>query len=205
MRKQKQHWIQRASGFGKNLAVVVAILSSLSAISGAAWSLFEFARATREKSRVAQISQLTTYASFGQFLKRYHEIEIKTDRFIRTHRETDWARFDQEQLKKYKTGSSMYYSSELEEFRDIHQFYEELATLIRFNAVDFELVFQLITFPSDFYEITKPLQNFLRDHWFELRPDPARRALKDLGFNLDELAKNYEARRDNKPVKWSQP
>ncbi len=69
----------------------------------------------------------------------------------------------------------MYYSPELKDFRKIHQFYEELGALIHFNAVDFELVFQLITFPSDFQETTQPLQHFLRDHWFELRSDRCRK------------------------------
>ena len=198
-----RRWLQVASRFGKNLAVVVAIVSSLSAIAGAAWTLFEFARATREKSRVAQIAQLTTYASFGELLKRYHEIEQKTDAFMRQHRHATWDLAAL--LKQHETGASMYYSPELKDFRDIHQFYEELGTLIRFGAVDFELVFQLVTFPSDFQETTKPLQQFLSDHWFELRSDLTAKKLRDFGFNLAELEKNYEARRHGRPVQWSVP
>ena len=195
--------LRRLSRFATNLAVVVAIVSGLSAIAGAAWSLVEFARATREKSRAAQIGQLTSYASFGEVLKQYHMIEEKTDAFLRQHRRADWDL--PALLTKYQTGASIYYSPELRDFRDIHQFYEELAALVRYNAVDFELVFQLITFPSDFQDTTKPLQRFLADHWFELRADPDSRALKDFGSNLAEIEKNYDARRRGQAVTWSAP
>ena len=205
MAKKQPTWFDQVTRVSKHLAIVVAVLSSLSAISGAAWSLFEFARATRDKARVAQIAQLTSYASFGELLKRYHEIEEKTDAFLRVHRRTNWTAKANELLKKYETGASMYYSPDLRDFRYIHQFYEELGTIIRFNAVDFELVFQLVTFPSDFYENTKPLQDFLSNHWFELREEPKKRILEDFGFNLQELSRNYEARRKNQPLSWSKP
>jgi hypothetical protein len=198
-----RNWLEAASSLGKNLAVVVAIVSSLSVIAGTAWSLFEFANATRAKSRSARIAQLTTYESFGELLKRYHEIEQKTDDFTRRHRRADWN--FAALLKQYETGASVYYSDAFKDFRAIHQFYEELGTVIRFGAVDFELVFQLITFPSDFQEATRPLQQFLQDHWFELRADPKERQLRDFGFNLAELEKNYEARRHSKPVRWTLP
>jgi len=44
-----------------------------------------------------------------------------------------------------------------------------------------------ITFPSDFTDATRDLQNFLRDHWFELSQDPKKRRLCDFGANLDQL------------------
>jgi hypothetical protein len=196
-------WLRGASRVAKNLAVVVAIVSGLSVILSAAWSLYQFGVATRDRSRTARIAQLTTHESFGQVLKRYHEIELTTDNFMRRHRRgsLDLPAF----LKRYETGSSMYYSPELKDFREIHQFYEELGALIRYGAVDFELVFQLITFPSDFQEATRPLQQFLSDHWFELRADPGEKRLRDFGFNFAELEKNYEARRHGRPVSWSSP
>lgn len=107
-----------------------------------------------------------------------------------------------EMLTRYKTGSAMYTSPELKDFRTIHQFYEELGTLIRFGAIDFETAFQLITFPSDFFEETRPQHNFLRDNWFALRADPNQRALSDFGANLAELGNNYAARRQGLPVSW---
>ena len=196
-------WAKGASHVAKQLALAVAIVSALSTLAGAGWSLIEFAKATREQARVARISQLTTYASFGELLKRYHVIEKSTDGFMRQHRTPDWDL--SALLKQYQTGASVYYSQELSEFRDIHQFYEELGTLIRFNAVDFELVFQVITFPSDFQDTTRQLQQFLADHWFELRSDPRSRVLTDFGFNLAELERNYEAHRRGNPVAWTEP
>lgn len=185
---------------GSRLAIVVGVISGLSTVGGAAWSLLEFAHATRTETRAARVKQVTSYASFGEFLKRYHEIEEVTERFLADYRTK---KFDPaEMLTRYKTGSAMYTAPELKDFRAIHQFYEELGTLIRFGAIDFETAFQLITFPSDFFEETRPLHNFLRDNWFALRPDPQQRALSDFGANLTELGNNYAARRQGLPVSW---
>jgi hypothetical protein len=193
--KPTKTWVDVAASFGKKLAVIVAIVSGLTAVSSAAWSLIELAKETRERSKVARIAQLTTYASFGKFLERYHVIEQRTDDFMRRDRQQ---RLDRDELlRRYQTGASIYYSEELREFREIHQFYEELATLIRFGEVDFDLVFQLITFPSDFTDATRELQSFLRDHWFEMDKDPKKRRLCDFGANLDQLEKNYNLKRAN--------
>ncbi len=62
-----------------------------------------------------------------------------------------------------------------------------------------------MTFPSDFYEGTKPLQDFLSAHWYELRKDPAKRALKGFGTNLTQLAENYDRRRNDQPLQWDMP
>ena len=190
-------WRGRASHFAKNLpknlAVAVAIVSGLSVILSAAWSLYQFGNATREQRKTARIVQLTSYESFGQVLKRYHEIEVITDNFMRRHRR---AALDLPALlKRDETGSSIYYSAELKDFREIHQFYEELGALIRYGAVDFVLVFELVTFPSDFQDATRTLQQFLTDHWFETRDDPVKKRLADFGSNFEDLERRYEEAR----------
>lgn len=185
---------------GTQLAVVTAVISGLSAVAGAAWSLWEFAQATHTQARTARIQQLTTYGSFGEFLKQYHQVEATTERFLAVYRAKSVN--PQALLVRYRTGSAMYLSPELADFRAVHQFYEELGTLIRFGVVDFEVAFELITFPSDFYEETAPLREFLAAHWFELRSDPAQRALKDFGYNLRILESSYAARRRGERVDW---
>jgi hypothetical protein len=196
-------WLKTTSRIGKNIAKIVAIATGLSAIAGVLYNLYEFANSYQKTVKAAQISQLTSYSSFGKLLEHYRKIEQKTDDFIRAHRNGHW---DYEALlKQYKTGASLYYSPKFRDFREIREFYEELGTLVRYKALDGELVFQLITFPSDFQETTKPLQNFISDHWFELRPDPNQRKLKGFGSNMVQLEKNYEKRRNHLPVKWDEP
>ena len=182
-----------AKNLPKNLAVAVAIVSGLSVILSAAWSLYQFGNATRDQRKAARIVQLTSYESFGQVLKRYHEIEVITDNFMRRQRRG--ALDLQALLKRYETGSSMYYAEELKDFREIHQFYEELGALIRYGAVDFALVFELVTFPSDFQGATRPLQQFLADHWFETQDDPVKKRLADFGSNFTDLEQRYEEAR----------
>ena len=196
-------WLKIGSGVGKNIAIIVSIVTGLSTIAGVLWNLYEFASASRERTRAARITQLTTYANFGDLLQNYREIEQKTDDFMRAHRNADWD--FAALLNEYETGASLYYSPEFKDYREIQEFYEELGTLIRFDALDFELVFQFVKFPSDFYETTKPLQDFISAHWFELRSDPNQRALRDFGHNLTRLANNFELRRNRQPLDWDEP
>ncbi len=203
MSEAPQKWQAKLSNLGKSIALVVSIATGLSTAAGVVWSLYEFASAAHEKARAARIAQLTTFGSFGDLLENYREIEILTNSFIRTHRGTGWD--FKALLEQHGTGASIYYSPEFEDYRKIQMFYEELGTLIRFKALDFEIVFQLMTFPSDFYEGTKPLQDFLSAHWYELRKDPAKRALKGFGTNLTQLAENYDRRRNDQPLQWDMP
>ena len=200
---------------GSNIALIVGILTGLSTMAGVVWNLYEFAMATREKAKAAQVAQLTTYSTFGALLTRYRQVAQQTEVFMRAYRNDQWddpailQAFLDASLKEYKTGAAMYYAPLLADFREIRTFYEELGALLRFNTVDFEVVFQLITFPTDFYETTKPLQSFLRAHWFELRPDPAKRTLKDFGWNMWQLTTNYDKRRAQttplRSVRWDWP
>lgn len=191
------------SKIARVITVLVAIVTGITTVSGVLWNLYEFANYTKQKTKAAQISQLTSYKTFGELLTHYRKIELKTDMFMRTN---VIQKLNLNYLiDKYKTGSSIYYSEELNDYREIREFYEELGVLIRFDAIDFNLVFQLITFPSDFYEATKQLQEFIGEHWFELRKEVGKRKLKDFGFNMDQLASNYELRRNRKPTYWANP
>jgi hypothetical protein len=200
---------------GSNIALIVGILTGVSTMAGVVWNLYEFAIATREKTKAAQVAQLTTYSTFGAVLTRYRQVAQQTEVFMRAYRNNRWddpatlQTFLDASLQKYQTGAAMYYAPPFADFREIRTFYEELGALLRFNTVDFEVVFQLITFPTDFYETTKPLQSFIRAHWFELRPDPATRILKDFGSNMWQLATNYDKRRAQttplRSVRWDWP
>ncbi len=187
---------------GRIIAIIVGIATGFSTIAGVIWNLYEFANSTREKTKSSQISQLTSYTNFGELIRHYRQIEKKTDDFMRTYRDRHWDR--EALLKQYTSGSSIYYSQEFKEFREIREFYEEVGTLVRFKALDFELVFQVIIFPSDFYEKTRPLRKIISEHWFESRVFQNECQLKDFGFNMEQLSKNYERRRNNQPIQWDE-
>jgi hypothetical protein len=207
--------VKITSLIGKNIALLVGILTGLSTMAGVLWNLYEFAIATREKTKAAQVAQLTSYSTFGDLLTRSRRVAQQTEEFMQAYRKDRWddqailQAFLDASLEEYRTGASLYYAPRLADFREIRAFYEELGALLRFNAVDFEVVFQLITFPNDFYETTKPLQDFIRAHWFALRSDPAKHTLKDFGSNMRRLATNYDRRRANggplRSVQWDGP
>lgn len=134
-------------------------------------------------------------------LREYRKVAKQTDRFLKQYRQhpLDQAALDA-LLSKYKTGSSIYSSDELADFAEIRGFYEELGTLIRFGAIDFDLAFEVITFPTDFFEDTQPVAEFIGSNWFGKD-----RRLKDFMFNTSQLATNYDNKRNRRPVKFDNP
>ena len=190
--KQLGLWSRRA-------ARGVAIVSAITTLIGAAWGLIEFALTSQKQREIARVAQLTSYKSFGELLRAYHAIEKQTDDFMKqTNRRSDW---DCDSLiNEYGSGASIYYAEQFKALRASHEFYEELGTLIRFRAVDFDVVFETITFPSDVQLATGSLQKCIAEHWFKLRTP---HCLPDFGANLRLLQRNFEARRGNPKSEWT--
>ncbi|MCJ7600736.1 MAG: hypothetical protein MUO63_04435 [Desulfobulbaceae bacterium] len=195
---QWKEWISR---WGKNITLIVTLVTGVASLAGFAWKFSQFVDSQLERDRAAKITQLTTYSNFGDMLRKYREVVKKTDRFLSQYRQhpLDQAALDA-LLSKYKTGSSIYSSEELANFSEIRGFYEELGTLIRFGAIDFDLAFEVITFPTDFFEETQPVANFVGLNWFGKD-----RSLPDFMFNASQLAKNYDNKRKHLPVKFDNP
>jgi len=199
MNDTSNNWVSRWS---KTTAVIITLITAVASLASLTWDFSKFVNSQLERDKAARIAQLTTYSTFGDMLKRYQEIAKLTYEFLDKYREDplDQSKLDL-LLAKYKTGSAIFYSSpELGDFSEIREFYEELGTLIRFGAIDFDLAFQVVTFPTDFLEETKALADFIGDNWFG-----ANRRLPSFMLNMRLLAENYENKRNKKPVQFDPP
>lgn len=189
-------WKKWVSRWSKNVTLILTLVTGVASLAGFVWKFSQFVDSQLERDRAAKITQLTTYSNFGDMLRKYRALVKKTDGFLKQYRQhpLDQAALDA-LLTKYNTGSSIYYSEELGDFSEIRGFYEELGTLIRFGAIDFDLAYEVITFPTDFFEVTKPVAEFVRLNWFGKG-----RMLKDFMHNETILAQAYDDKRHNRPV-----
>lgn len=191
--------MDRLTKLGKNLAVVAGIGTAISTLAGLTWNLIEDTHATREKRIATRIRELTSFADFGELVTHYRrDVGKKSTTFTQFAQSHTWN--CDSLLNAYGSGAALYYSDELQDYAHVREFYEDLGLLIRYDAIDFELVYQSITFPNDFVEASEPLSRCIGENWFGRG-----KGIKDFSFNMDLLEKNYQRRRKGEPVVWDVP
>lgn len=183
---------ERLGELARRVATVAGIIASLSTVSGAGYALWQLALIKSTERQVEEMKQLTTFGTFSEFVAKYRRMAIETDRYLRVLRAEPAftpERLD-ELLRRHGTGSSIYYSDEMTRFREIHEFYEELGLQVCRGALNHELVFELVTFPTDFAERTRPLCRFMGSAWFG-----PNRPIVGMCENTDHLAALYDRMR----------
>jgi len=191
-------WMSRLNKFSKNLAIVVAVITALSTIAGVAWNVYEDARSTYEARKSQQLSQLTTYADFGEVVKRYREIGSLAADYARTISGMEWN--CDSLLAEYGNGNGIYYCRDFAEYREVREFYEDLGILVRYGAVDFDLVYDVVIFPDDFVDETRGLTECIRENWYGRG-----KGVPGFSSNFRELEKNYERKRKGETPVWTSP
>lgn len=86
--------------------------------------------------------------------------------------------------------SAAYFSNDLAEMRSLGRHYEELGVLIRNDYLDFDVIYEIIPFPDEFWDETADFRKAARSgNWHNGRP------LGDFWKNFSYLHDRYVARR----------
>lgn len=88
--------------------------------------------------------------------------------------------------KTHKTGRSLYYSPYLSSFKSIAHHYEVVGALVKGHYIDFDLYYNVVSFPADFYNITKDLRAYLKEKWDGEKPLP------DFLINFEYLKERFD-------------
>ncbi|MDJ0661280.1 MAG: hypothetical protein QNJ42_17580 [Crocosphaera sp.] len=241
--------------FKRNLKTLlrntVVILSFLAVIV----PLYQLLKEIPKDIRKKEIRDITTYATYGEFLKKYNKkiqpsifkilnsqnIKINDTnislisvantnnqdsdklyfKLVTSNNEEDYdnegnytakspdnQRFNRTckalvNATNSKTAYELYYSDNdyFENFRTIHEFFASLSLAIDKKAIEFDSVFELITYPasdgsSDEQSLSvsfNPLfeiENCLKKHWFGIDNQ-----LTDFSYHFLRLKKNYHYKR----------
>ncbi|MGC4064841.1 MAG: hypothetical protein QM784_09385 [Polyangiaceae bacterium] len=116
-------------------------------------------------------SQLSSFGTYAQLLSQHRNIALRTVTFIHElDRSGGYCGRNAARLRdflpRFGNGSVLYFSPEMKEYREIHEFYEDLGLQVREGAVEYELIFELVTFPTDFVKKTRCLGELIGDNWF---------------------------------------
>jgi hypothetical protein len=210
---------QRLQDIGILIATITTIATGLTAI----WNLYLFAQSQLTKIDNENRVNLSSYGSYGTYLNKYRDeiqpalsIILNQDIYRQILLDKDnneLVRLDDEACKnliiektKSHTGIELFGSGTYEKFRDVHNFYETLAFSLKNKVINFEIVFDLFTYPAYWdlqdknwylldnsdewleadFAVLRPMRECIGNNYFGID-----RPLKDFSDNIDQLAYNY--------------
>lgn len=151
---------------------ITAILTCLSLIVGIVIGLIQIrdslskANTTLEKaSQTLDAIKVEALSNVMDILDIHNRIRIQQVKF-------DAVRFDETLNEFYrllssgKSGEQVYYSEDLRDFREIVAHYERLSVLINLNYVEFQVIFDTIAFPDNFWNESRTLRSAIASNWF---------------------------------------
>jgi hypothetical protein len=160
-------------GRAKELAT---ILGTLGAAGGILFSSITYVTTQWAKNDEAKRAQLSTFSTYGQYLKRYQEyIQPALGKLMKdkTRMKLEVAMRKQNPSvcnavvagTTTKTGFEVFTSKELRDVRQVHNFYESIGYGLENRQLDFEVIFGLITVPA-YWNIHDPLSR-----WYDKNMD----------------------------------
>jgi len=170
---------------------IAQIVSSLSLIAGIFAAFFTIYNGTRSAKTAIEGVRLSTISTLKEFIDSDVEARQKADRFLSSKFNSPDALRDL--IKEKGSGERAYDSDELKDLRDAGHHYEIIATLVKLDYVDFNLIYQTIPFPYEMWNATTEFRTVLRTkNW-----SGEGQGLRDFWINSEELKARYDAKRKN--------
>jgi|GEM_PF-5609272 hypothetical protein len=134
------------------------ILGLISAAVGIAMSAYTYTATQWRKDAEQKRSQLSTYSTYGQYLKKYQDtIQPSLGRIMADGRYKALLDGPTRDMKcgqiiseetETQTGFELWGSKSMEDFRAVHNFYESIGFGVANSQLDFQIIFDLITYPE---------------------------------------------------------
>ena len=185
------------------LGKIAAILGAITAVVVAGKGLLASVKdltteltSTIKAQRIAEERrQLRSFGTYADLVRQHRQIAPRTVKYMRDLEEAGGycdanAVRAKALVEKYKNGAALYFSEEYKDYREIHEFYEDLGLQVRKGAADMGLVFELVTFPTDFVKKTQCLGMAISENWFGVG-----QRIAGFSENTESLMKEYAQRR----------
>jgi cell fate (sporulation/competence/biofilm development) regulator YlbF (YheA/YmcA/DUF963 family) len=175
----------------EQVAQITQVISSISVAVGIIVALTTIYTTFRNTKAAAAGAKLSALAAVKQFVEDDDKVRKQAEHFLDSQYSNEQILL--EFVKQKKSGKRAYDSDELRDLREVGHHYEELATLVRYDYLDFDLVFETIPFPDDFWNATEGFRKELQTkNWSNGQ------GLRDFWADLEYLKSRYdEARRKN--------
>jgi hypothetical protein len=170
--------LERISKISAQVTVVVGVLAALYGL-----------RDSLERSRLAErAGKLQSLGYIQAFIKEDFGIQTRISQF---NYDDQLPELEAKAAAANEPGRNLYFSTDgLGDVATIGEHYEDIGAELKLGYLDFNLVYEIIPFPDDFWERTRTLRKSLRDNW-EGKGKP----LPDLWSNFGYLCDLYRTQR----------
>ncbi len=173
----------------QNLACFAQLIASIGIIPGFVGLFYTMEQQRHEQERVGKAMRLAALGAVNDMIEKDRAKQPKIEeviRFVET-----LPKSEAELLEDYGTGRGLYYANP--NLAEVGRHYEHLGAMVKLGYIDFDLIFEVITFPDDFWDATEPLVRVMRDHW-----GGPEKPLPDLWINFEYLRERYHEKRAQK-------
>ncbi|HEX4653968.1 MAG TPA: hypothetical protein VH227_06945 [Candidatus Udaeobacter sp.] len=160
----------------KNIAIIVGI----------AVTVFGLYKGYKELAWSARNQKLSTFGTVKELIRSDEEQRGKINEILGMD--------IPELLRKHPTVEYFYDSPEGLKIASVGRHYEELGALVRLDYIDFELVYEVVPFPDQFWDVTEPIRAGARTKWNKSKEGEPK-GLTDFWKNFEYLKNRYEKQR----------
>lgn len=178
--------IGRIATVTKAWTQIIGLPAGMLALAVAAFSV------TQKLSEANRTFKLHSIAALSEARKLFAEYEKYTQAEAEFNKAQQLSPKELEQLlAQYGSGQALYNLPRFKDFRAVKGYFDSIAIYVRYDYLDFNLVFEMLSFPDTFWEKSTDLRRVIRDNWY----GPGR-PLKDFDRNVDWLYARYKEARE---------
>lgn len=176
----------------QQIAQITQVAGSISVIIGIIVAVITVYSTLRNANVAVTGVRLSTLSTLKQFVEDDVKVRKQAETFLASQFNNPQKL--QKLIEDKGSGKKAYDSDELTDLREVGHHYEMLATLVKLEYMDFDLVYETIPFPDDFWSATEQFRNELRTRDWS---GPGH-GLPDFWGNLDYLKQRYERERNKR-------
>lgn len=178
------------------VARFIQIITGLSIIIGIIVAIIGIINTHEQAKMAIRSMKLSSLQYINQLIDNDTLVRNKINKFI-SDMKSGVIPTPKKLLLKYKTGELVYLSPELSDFRDIFRHYEQLGAKVKLQYIDSDLVYEVIPFPDNLWDLTTELRCRIQYNWYGEGKE-----MKDYGSNFSALKEFYDHKRGPDPFPY---
>lgn len=166
-------------------AYLAQIIACAGIIPGFLGIFYSIEQTRKEEEKTSKAMRLAALGAVNQMIEKDIQQQQKIREVVATLKTLPPP---EELLKQKGTGKEIYYG--IDGFAQVGRHYEHLGAMLRLGYIDFDLIFEVVAFPDDFWDAAQPYLTVIRENW----SGPGK-PLPDLWKNFGHLKESYYVQR----------
>ena len=170
----------------RKAASFAQLIACIGVIPGFMGVFYNMEQQRIENEQMGKAMRLTALGAVNDMIEKDHAQQANIEKALNYIKKFPEGNLDE--LPEGKTGRQLYY--ETPGLSEAGRHYEHLGAMVKLGYIDFDLIFEVISFPDKFWDSSEPLMNMIRQNW-----GGKGQPLPDLWINFRFLREKYHQQR----------